>query len=57
VHVGASPFHDLAPANELGLKAVWINRLNESSNVPRAAELPDLTALPQTLDRLVPVPA
>jgi 2-haloacid dehalogenase len=55
VHVGASPFHDIAPANELGLKAVWINRLGESSDLPRAAELPDLSALPQTLDRLVPI--
>ena len=55
VHVGASAFHDIAPANELGLKAVWINRLGESSDLPRAAELPDLNLLPQTLDRLVPV--
>jgi 2-haloacid dehalogenase len=54
VHVGASPFHDLAPARELGLNAVWINRLNERSDIPRAAELSSLAALPDTLERLVP---
>jgi 2-haloacid dehalogenase len=54
VHVGASTFHDLAPAAELGLRAVWINRLHESSEASRAAELPDLTKLPETLDDLVP---
>jgi 2-haloacid dehalogenase len=54
VHVGASPFHDLAPAAELGLRAVWINRLHESSEARRAAELPDLAKLPETLDDLVP---
>jgi 2-haloacid dehalogenase len=54
VHVGASPFHDLAPAAELGLTAVWINRLDERTSDPRAAELTDLSKLPETLDRLVP---
>jgi 2-haloacid dehalogenase len=53
VHVAASVFHDLRPAAELGLCAVWINRLNEASDAPRAAELPDLAALPNTLDELV----
>jgi 2-haloacid dehalogenase len=57
VHVGASAFHDLAPAGELGLTAVWINRLHEHSALPRAAELPDLSNLPETLERLVPPPA
>jgi len=54
VHVGASPFHDLAPAAQLGLRAVWINRLAEQNETPRAAELPDLRDLPDTLDRLIP---
>jgi len=57
VHVAASLFHDIAPAQELGLTAVWINRLGETSDLPRAAELPDLAALPETLERLVPPPA
>jgi 2-haloacid dehalogenase len=52
VHVAASPFHDLAPAAELGIPAVWINRLGEESDLPRAAELPDLRGLADTLDRV-----
>ena len=53
VHVAASLFHDIAPAKELGLRAVWINRMHETSDLPRAAELPDLSKLPETLDDLV----
>ena len=54
VHVGASLFHDIAPANELGLATVWINRLGERG-VPRPSrELPDLAGLPDVLDELVP---
>jgi len=54
VHVAASPFHDLAAAQRLGLRAVWINRIGESTDLPRDAELPDLSDLPDTLERLVP---
>jgi len=54
VHVAASLFHDIAPSRELGLTAVWVNRLGETSDLPRAAELPDLAHLPETLDGLVP---
>jgi 2-haloacid dehalogenase len=54
VHVGASLFHDIEPAGQLGIPVVWINRLDEKSDVPRAAELADLSALPETLDQLVP---
>jgi 2-haloacid dehalogenase len=54
VHVAASPFHDLAPCAELGIPAVWINRLAETSPLPRSAELSDLNGLADTLDRLVP---
>lgn len=53
VHVAASLFHDIAPASELGIPAIWINRLGETSDLPRAAELPDLTDLPDTLDSMV----
>ena len=42
VHVAASLFHDVEPAARMGLETVWINRLGESSSLPRAAELPDL---------------
>jgi 2-haloacid dehalogenase len=54
VHVAASLFHDIAPAKELAVPAVWINRLEETSDLPRAAELTDLADLPDTLDRILP---
>jgi len=54
VHVAASLFHDIAPAAGLGITAVWINRRGESSPLPRAAELPDLSTLPVVLEALVP---
>jgi 2-haloacid dehalogenase len=52
VHVGASLFHDIEAASRMEMPAVWINRLGESSDVPRAAELPDLGGLGDTLDGL-----
>jgi 2-haloalkanoic acid dehalogenase type II len=52
VHVAASLFHDIAPANELGLPSVWINRLDEPLGPPPTRELPDLTHLPETLDEM-----
>ncbi len=54
VHVAASLFHDVAPARELGLKSVWINRLEEDSAYAPDVELPDLSGLPDALDELVP---
>jgi 2-haloacid dehalogenase len=54
VHVAASLFHDIAPARELGLTSVWINRLEERADPEPSRELTDLSALPATLDELVP---
>jgi len=54
VHVGASLYHDIEPASRLDLKAVWINRLHERSDLPRAGELKDLARLPEVLDELLP---
>ena len=56
VHVAASLFHDVAPATELGLPTVWINRLGERGDPEPTRELPDLTRLADTLDELVPTP-
>jgi 2-haloacid dehalogenase len=53
VHVAASLFHDIAPANELSLRSVWINRLREQPEPPPTRELSDLSRLPDTLDELV----
>jgi 2-haloacid dehalogenase len=55
VHVAASLFHDIVPANELGLRSVWINRLGQTADgATPTRELPDLFELPETLDDLVP---
>ena len=54
VHVAASLYHDVEPCAKLGLPCVWVNRLHESSDLPRAGELANLGGLPATLDALVP---
>jgi 2-haloacid dehalogenase len=54
VHVAQSLFHDIAPANELGIPSIWINRLGEAAGPEPTRELPDLTALADCLDELVP---
>ena len=57
VHVAASLFHDVAPARELGLNIVWINRLGEAADPEPDLELHDLSRLPDALDELVPAAA
>ena len=54
VHVAASLSHDVEPCAQLGLPCVWINRLDLSSDLPRAGELFNLSGLPGALDALVP---
>jgi 2-haloacid dehalogenase len=54
VHVAQSHFHDIVPANELGLPSIWINRLGETGEPPATRELPDLSGLPDAADELVP---
>ncbi len=54
VHVAASLFHDIAPASDLGLTSVWINRLSKGADSRPTRELEDLRLLPETLDGLVP---
>ena len=53
VHVAQSHFHDIVPANQLGLTSVWVNRLGEQAEPPPTREISDLTGLPDTLDELV----
>lgn len=52
IHVAASLFHDIGPANEVGLRSIWINRLAETPGPIPTRELPDLTRLADTLDEL-----
>jgi 2-haloacid dehalogenase len=54
VHVAQSHFHDIVPANDLGIRTVWINRLRERADPPPTRELPDLRGLGAVLDELVP---
>jgi 2-haloacid dehalogenase len=53
VHVAQSHFHDIAPAHELGIPNVWINRLRERGEPAPTRELPDLNGLADVLDELV----
>jgi 2-haloacid dehalogenase len=52
-HVAASLFHDIAPACRLGLRSVWINRKDETTDLEPSAELPTLAGLADALDALV----
>jgi 2-haloacid dehalogenase len=52
VHVGASHFHDVVPASQLGITTVWINRLAEDGDLAPTRELRDLALLPETLAEL-----
>jgi 2-haloacid dehalogenase len=55
VHVGASLFHDMAPANELGIPSVWVNRLGEHAGEVRPTrEIATLAPLPAVLAELAP---
>ena len=51
-HVAASLFHDIGPANELGLPSVWINRLGEEPGPQPTKEQSDLTNLAVTLEEI-----
>jgi FMN phosphatase YigB (HAD superfamily) len=51
-HVAASLFHDIGPANELGLSSIWINRLGEQPGPRPTRELATLDGLGETLDEL-----
>lgn len=53
-HVAASLFHDVAPANALGLPSIWVNRLGEKAELEPTREIPDLAPLPDVLDQVVP---
>lgn len=57
LHVAQSLFHDIAPANALGLSTVWVNRRHDRPGfgaTPPATARPDLeTPDLQTLARLV----
>jgi 2-haloacid dehalogenase len=50
LHTAQSFFHDVVPAHDLGIRVVWINRLQERQDPPLPdAVLPDLRGLPETV--------
>ncbi len=42
LHVAESLFHDIAPANRLGIASVWVNRANRGGGTRRTDAVPDL---------------
>ncbi|MYF79190.1 MAG: HAD hydrolase-like protein [Chloroflexi bacterium] len=56
LHVAESLYHDISPANQLGIKSVWVNRPNRGGGtrptdaVPDVV-VPDLAALTEILCR------
>jgi 2-haloacid dehalogenase len=53
LHVGASLFHDVAPAGQLGIPCIWVNRLGERAEPVPEREIPDLRGLADAADELV----
>jgi 2-haloacid dehalogenase len=54
VHVAQSLYHDIAPARELGIPSIWINRLEEPDDPRPSRTLLSTTRLASALDELVP---
>jgi len=52
-HVAQSLYHDIAPATELGIPCIWINRLGEPADSRPRRALLTLTGLADALDELV----
>jgi len=55
VHVAQSLYHDIAPACELGIPCIWINRLGDAADPRPARTLPSLAGLADALDELTMV--
>jgi 2-haloacid dehalogenase len=53
VHMGASLYHDIEPATALGIRSVWIDRLDERPETPPVHRLEDLVGLPDLLDTVM----
>lgn len=55
LHIGAGFYTDMAPAFELGIARIWINRRAETGDPlrPPTAVLPDMRDLEATIDNLI----
>ena len=54
VHVAQSLYHDIAPATELGIPSVWINRLGEPDDARPNVTLSGVNVLADALDAIAP---
>jgi len=54
VHVAQSVYHDIAPAAELGIPTIWINRQGEPGDPRPARTLTGVAGLADALEELVP---
>jgi 2-haloacid dehalogenase len=52
VHVAQSLYHDIAPATQLGIPSIWINRLGEAEDARPQRTLASLARLADALDDL-----
>ena len=52
-HVAQSLYHDIAPAAELGIPSIWINRLGEPDDPRPRRSLSSLAGLADALDEIV----
>ena len=52
VHVAQSMFHDIAPATELGIPSIWINRSGEPADPRPVRTLTSLTGLGDALEEI-----
>jgi 2-haloacid dehalogenase len=52
VHVAQSLYHDIAPAAELGIPSIWIDRLGEPADPRPARTLSSLSGLADALDEV-----
>ena len=43
LHVGESLYHDIEPANRLGIRSVWVNRADRGGGTRQTNAKPDLT--------------
>ena len=44
LHVGESLFHDIGPANRMGIRSVWVSRPDRGGGTRKTDAVPDLTA-------------
>ncbi|HEX4743118.1 MAG TPA: HAD-IA family hydrolase [Candidatus Limnocylindria bacterium] len=52
IHIGASQYHDMRPAAQLGFRTVFVDRHGEELTTSPTRVIPDLSKLPETVAQL-----